>query len=324
MRQAGVIANDADAERFAAYLLTLGIKCQVDSEGVGWAIWIRDEDHLHRARLELAAFLLAPLDSKYRGAETAASALMREEQRLWEERRRNVRDVKGQWGRRPARRAPFVMVLIGLSLLVFVLSDMGEVSTGLNGAMEHLLFCRVRLTPGGIVAPKDGLEQIKQGEIWRLITPIFIHFGLLHLVMNMQALYVLGGAIEERKGTVYLAVIVFSIAIASNVLQYYGTSLWSSGTPNPLFGGISGVVFGLFGYIWMKSWYDPQSGLSLPPSSIVVCLLFYALCVLRDLPQLADTLGRTLPHVANTAHTVGLVMGAVIGYVSSMRSGRRS
>ena len=135
--------------------------------------------------------------------------------------------------------------------------------------------------------------------------------------MNMQALYVLGAAIEERRGTVRLAMMVFSIAIVSNVLQYSWATFWPPYEPNPLFGGISGVVFGLFGYIWMKTWYDPGSGLTLHPTSIFLCLMFYTLCILRTFPGLSGTFSSMLPHVANTAHTVGLVMGVVYGFVSS-------
>ena len=242
-------------------------------------------------------------------------------------RRRHVPD-----GGPPGRGLALVGALVGRCVLVFVLSDMGNPRTGINGVLEHLLFCRMRVTNAGIDAPRNGFEQIQQGEVWRLITPIFIHFGLFHLVMNMQALYVLGGAIEERKGTLYLALLVFAVAIASNVLQYswpqimqyLGASSLAASTPNPLFGGISGVVFGLFGYVWMKSWYDPRDGMVLPSSSIFVCMLFYTLCVLRDLPPFEASLGSVLPHVANTAHTVGLAMGVVVGYVSSLRSNRKA
>jgi GlpG protein len=318
MRQAGMLNNELEARRFAAYLLTLGIRSQVDPENEGWAIWIRDEDHLTQARSELELFRGAPNDQKYAGVEQAAQALQREEQRQNQLRRRNLVDVRGgQSAPGAAQRAPFVMVLIGLCLLVFVMSDMGE---RVNGVLEHLLFCRVNTAQPLPRTLSEGFLQIRQGEIWRLVTPIFIHFGIVHLVMNLQALYVLGSAIEQRRGTVRLALMVFSIAIVSNLLQLSWGPLWQSSTAqavvriNPLFGGISGVVFGLFGYVWMKSKFDPTSGFYLPPTTVFLCLLFYAVCVLRDMPVASGMVNPLLPNVANTAHTVGLVMGIAYGY----------
>ncbi|MBM4004618.1 MAG: rhomboid family intramembrane serine protease [Planctomycetes bacterium] len=320
MRQAGMLHNEIEARRFASYLLTLGIRSQVDPEDDGWAIWIRDEDHLAQARSELELFRGAPNDQKYAGVEQAAQALQREEQRQNQLRRRNLVDVRaGQSAAESAQRAPFVMVLIGLCLLVFVMSDMGE---RVNGVLEHLLFCRVKSgQPPRTLA--DGFVPIRQGEIWRLVTPIFIHFGIFHLVMNLQALYVLGAAIEQRRGTVRLALMVFSIAIVSNLLQFSWGPLWQASTAqsivqiNPWFGGISGVVFGLFGYVWMKSKFDPASGFYLPPTTVFLCLLFYTVCVLRDLPAASGIVNPLLPNVANTAHTVGLVMGIAYGYIGS-------
>jgi len=76
----------------------------------------------------------------------------------------------------------------------------------------------------------------------------------------------------------------------------------------PLFGGISGVAFGLFGYIWMKARFDPGSGFFLHRQAVMMMMVWFVICLLGIIPR-----------VANTAHTVGLLVGVIWGYLSSPR-----
>ena len=88
---------------------------------------------------------------------------------------------------------------------------------------------------------------------------------------------------------------VLAIAVASNLVQY-----WASG---PAFGGMSGVVYGLFGYLWMKSRFDPWSGMHMDQQTVVILIAWFFLCMT----------GWVGP-IANWAHGVGLVVGMAIGY----------
>jgi GlpG protein len=128
-----------------------------------------------------------------------------------------------------------------------------------------------------------------------LITPIFLHFGPMHLVMNMLAMHSLGTLLEIRLGSWRLALMVFAIALISNVAQY----LFSG----PNFGGISGVAFGLFGYAWMKSEFDPDSGIYIPPRGVAMMLGFLVLCMTN-----------LIGSFANAAHFAGLIVGILLGY----------
>ncbi len=98
------------------------------------------------------------------------------------------------------------------------------------------------------------------------MTPIFLHFGLIHLLFNMVFLYQLGGMIEARRGPWRYLLLGLVCAVLSNIAQYgLSTIGWEDGRfvvqmPG-LFGGMSGVLYGLFGYIWMKSRYEPALGL---------------------------------------------------------------
>ena len=141
------------------------------------------------------------------------------------------------------------------------------------------------------------LAQIASGQVWRLVTPIFIHFGLLHLLFNMWWLYDLGTLIERRLGSFRFALLVLAIAIPSNYAQFAMSSA--------AFGGMSGVVYGLFGYAWVRSQLDPTCGLHLRPDVPFWLMAYFVLCLL--LPGL---------HIANWAHGGGLAMGAALAYTS--------
>jgi GlpG protein len=133
----------------------------------------------------------------------------------------------------------------------------------------------------------------------------------------------LGSMIEARRGSFRLAGLVLVLAIVSNLAQYAFNipSLrdWPDLPPDarfqgsPNFGGISGVVFGLVGYIWMKSRFAPDSGFFLPRQSLIIVLVWFALCIIG-----------VIPRIANTAHTVGLLLGMAIGYGSSLWAKRRA
>ena len=80
----------------------------------------------------------------------------------------------------------------------------------------------------------------------------------------------LGSMIEERQSTRRLALLVFTISAASNLAQYL--------VSGPRFGGMSGVVYGLLGYIWIRGKFDPSSGLFLHPTTVQMMLIWFVLC----------------------------------------------
>jgi membrane associated rhomboid family serine protease len=139
-----------------------------------------------------------------------------------------------------------------------------------------------------------------RGEVWRVITPIFIHFGPLHILFNLLWLRDLGSMIEGRQSTWYLGLLVLVMAIGSNVAQFL--------VSGPVFGGMSGVVYGLLGYVWLRGKFDPASGLFLHQSTVVMMMIWFV----------AGYTG-ILGNIANTAHAAGLGIGAAWGYLASLR-----
>ena len=191
---------------------------------------------------------------------------------------------------------PVTFVLIVISVIVFFLSHFG---TDVQRVMG--LFITNYSIDGMFIQWDSGLQEIRHGEVWRLITPIFVHMSPLHILFNMLWLRDLGSMIEGRQSSVYLLMLVLVIAAGSNVAQFYfGHS--------PNFGGMSGVVYGLLGYVWIRGKLDPGSGLFLHPSTVTMMLIWLVACYTGILGP-----------IANTAHLAGLVMGAAWGYLSSLR-----
>jgi GlpG protein len=76
---------------------------------------------------------------------------------------------------------------------------------------------------------------------------------------------------------------------------------------SPRFGGMSGVVYGIFGYFWMKAHFEPELELYLPPSTVFYLLVWFVACTTEWFQQTVSG------SVANWAHGVGLLSGIIIG-----------
>jgi GlpG protein len=76
---------------------------------------------------------------------------------------------------------------------------------------------------------------------------------------------------------------------------------------DPRFGGMSGVLYGLFGYTWMKTIYQPSLGLHIDPGTVIWLIVWFLLCM----TGLVGT-------IANMAHASGLITGMLIGYLPTL------
>ncbi|MFL0798538.1 MAG: rhomboid family intramembrane serine protease [Cellvibrionaceae bacterium] len=144
------------------------------------------------------------------------------------------------------------------------------------------------------------------GEWWRLVTPIFLHFSLMHVAFNCLWLWEFGRKIERYENGLYLLFLVIFIGIFSNLAQYVHT-------PNNPFGGMSGVVYGLLGYLWLRCKLAPVPELALPPALVGILLFFLALGFTGGMDVLAGGA------IANAAHLGGFVAGGLLGIVDGFR-----
>ena len=120
------------------------------------------------------------------------------------------------------------------------------------------------------LSPRISIEEfLSHGQYWRLVTPIFLHFGWLHIVFNMLWLWELGRRIERAVGSMHLLMVTFFIGIASNLWQ-------AESTPLAGFGGMSGVVYGLLAYCGVFSLLlrDERFELPLPIYVLMLATLF--------------------------------------------------
>ncbi|MBN68246.1 MAG: rhomboid family intramembrane serine protease [Gimesia sp.] len=294
MRKIGTLPSEQQAKLFEDFLLTEEIGANIDTSGDEWNIWILDEDQVEQAKQELAAFTEDPGAEKYQAATRQAEAIR--DERIAQARAAVKRQVKVRdtWNQPFTSRCPVTSLLIGVSVVVFLLMQTNDYNIPIRQALS---ICSFEVS-GDMVRYDTRLLDIQKGELWRLVSPIFLHFGPLHILFNCIMTYQLGGAIEINRGSLKLAAMVILIAVPSNLAQY-----WFSG---PMFGGLSGVVYGLFGYMWMKSLYDPQSSFFIPPNMVIILIGWFLLCI-------AGVVG----NVANYAHGFGLGTGIVIGLAST-------
>jgi GlpG protein len=130
----------------------------------------------------------------------------------------------------------------------------------------------------------------------------------LHLLLNMYALYPLAGIIEARRGALWMLFFVLTTGIISNVAQFYFPSLFELSPKyrdlmgGGLFGGMSGVIFAMFGYLMAKTLVAPEPGLQIPKDTIVMVIVWFFLCM-----------SGWIGPVGNTAHGFGLLSGCIIG-----------
>lgn len=145
------------------------------------------------------------------------------------------------------------------------------------------------------------LATLSEGQIWRLITPAFLHFGLLHLIFNSLWVWEMGRLIEKLQSSRQLLVLFLVSGIAANLAQYMVGDI--------LFGGLSGVVYALLGYCWFWDRFSGQALFQIRKPVFVILLVWLVFCLFGG----AGMLG--FGEVANAAHIGGLVTGTVWAFV---------
>ena len=142
-------------------------------------------------------------------------------------------------------------------------------------------------------------DAIAQGEIWRIWTPAFLHFSMwgspiFHILFNGMWWLVFAGLIESRLGRVHLLLFFLFTAALSNLAAWlaYG----------PLFGGLSGVVYALVGYVWLLGFRSPLYRHAISHGLMIAFVIF----------MLAGWVG-LLDGMADYAHIAGLATGLLWG-----------
>lgn len=208
----------------------------------------------------------------------------------------------GERLRRLLSHCPGVLALLLMALAVFPFSL--ELADGnLNPVAGALTFVDLHLPAGRTL-----LQVLGDGQIWRWFSPVLLHFSVVHLLFNCAVTFELGRRVEAALGTLRFVLLVLVIGVISNCAQYLFEA-------HPLFGGLSGVAYGLLGYVLVMRRRRPDH----PAWQVAPGLAFGLLLFL-----VIFSTGITEPFglfVANAAHWAGVVSGALLALVFPFGSG---
>jgi GlpG protein len=278
--------QQSPAHLLANYLTSQHIQAAVVQHDKEFVVVLDNHDHLDRAKIIADGFLTNPTDPKY-------------QQAAWDNGK-NVRLAPTGNGFSvgniiaDAVKAPFTSVVFILCVAVYLLSLFGLFAP----IAQHLL-----MQPFSILSQNH--------EWWRLLGPAFIHFSALHIIFNLLWWGMLGAKIERTLGMSMLLIVFLVSATISNAAQ----ALFSDPVQGNLFlfGGLSGVVYAVMGFVWWLGWLRPSWGLSLP-NSIVGFMLVWLVLGYADILWV---------NMANAAHTAGLISGCLLAGALSLGSGKR-
>lgn len=292
MRLLTTVADQAEAKMLGDALYSDGVATTVKETRDGsFAVWVHDEDLMDQARTFLKGF--DSNASRFSDMARQARAQRREEARADEKLRARTEKIRRQIEAKQNMRIGTVTLgLIAICALVFFVVYIGK--------REDLL---AMMTFVPIIDGRrfGSVSAIWNGQPWRLITPIFLHFGFMHIFFNMWWLKDLGTALERVFSSRYLLAFVLVVGVLSNTLEY----LMSGPT---VFGGMSGVVYGLFAFVWIRGRLDPSFPYRMPQQLVTFMLIWLAL----------GFTGWVGP-IANWVHLGGLLSGAAWGAASSGR-----
>jgi GlpG protein len=194
-------------------------------------------------------------------------------------------------------RYPGLTLLIAVAVAVFPFSQpLSE--NRLTAVVAWLSIIDPRLPAAALPTLPELLGEL---EVWRWFTPMFLHFSVLHLAFNCAITVELGRRVERVLGGLALWLLVLAIAGVSNLAQY---ALGGS----PLFGGLSGVAYGLLGFVLVMNALAPDVSAWQLPRGLAVALLIFLVLFTTGITEAFGLL------VANAAHWSGLFTGAVLAF----------
>ncbi|MGL6116437.1 rhomboid family intramembrane serine protease GlpG [Plesiomonas sp.] len=261
------LPNPRLAQAYIDYMATRQVTVSMQPEADGYVLYLHDEQHTELAQQALADFLEQPDAAKYQDAS-------------WQ-RADTTTAKQFQYGHFSYLQAlkvgagPFTLAIMAVCVLVYVLS----LFIGETALFSWLGF------------PQNAEQS---WQLWRLFTHAFLHFSILHISFNLLWWWDLGGPLEKKLGSPKLIQLFLFSALFSGIGQ-----AWVSGI---YFGGLSGVVYALVGYLLICGERAPERGVAIP-RPLAGFMLVWLVFGWFDLFGLS---------IANTAHLIGLITGALL------------
>lgn len=246
------------------------IAAAVQHEGDAVVLYVLQAEQFQAAKMLLDGFLANPLAPRFQSSAWAVSepvALGDGQPPL----------LTGNWWH---SRGPLVKLVFVASIAIFL--------------SPYLLGSRVY---EALMFPAE--LSVLGEQPWRLLTPALLHWGPLHIIFNLLWWLDLGRVIERYQSGRQLLLISVLTAAASNLAQFFASG--------PAFGGLSGVVYGLLGYLWLYGKVNPTAGYG-PRREVVLFMLAWLVVCMTGL----------VGNVANAAHVVGLLSGCVLGALTGL------
>jgi GlpG protein len=295
MKPLAIIPLDQDLSVFSQWLTVQGILHRVIERDGEQALFVDNTELSPQVEQCLKRYLS---EGPFREELVVHIKQFKEQQA---KRKRFLKPVNiGLYTRAKPHEAPVIFCLIGISILFAFLSDFGQGGP----LLRHFLILdpfKLSIDLSTALGRWDALiEMLALGEVWRVISPDFIHFNAMHITFNLLMLWVLGGQLEIQKGSLSFIALTIFVSIISNIAQLLETSY--------LFGGLSGVVYGLVGYCWLWKIFEPRIFF---PS---VLMKFSVVWLLLGYTPLTEWLG--WGRMANAAHLYGLLAGLLWGAVT--------
>lgn len=281
MRLIGITNDPQKAEAFVSYLDHLGKGAVVRPEADNFGVWVLDEAAIPKAKAEWARFETEPNHEDFR---ITAQPVLEE----WVPESKLEEAPLVYLATRPSWQ-PTAAILAATAVSVTVLTWFGE--------DRESVFRRITFGP---VAPAGlTILPFDANEPWRAITPVFLHFSFIHLLFNLLMLRDLACQVERRVGRWCFFGMFLLFAAGSN----FSEALMG---PSLLFGGLSGVMYGFFGYVLVQTLdparNTPPEGYFLRSMTTMILLAWFALGVVQnDLP------------VTNWGNAGGLLLGLALG-----------
>ncbi|USD65395.1 rhomboid family intramembrane serine protease GlpG [Vibrio sp. SCSIO 43136] len=278
MQRLFVLDNPRLGQAFIDYMASRQIELNMMPEGGGqFALWLMDDQYLVEAQAELKHFLANPQAAKYQ----AASWDMAETRtsNFHYQTPSLLKMVKAKAG-------PLTLLIMVVAMAVFGLQQFGfgrEVFTALH-------------------FPAYAEQKL---ELWRWVSHAVLHFSVTHIVFNLLWWWQFGGDIEQKLGSGKLLQLFLLSGAVSGAGQF-----WFEGAN---FGGLSGVVYALLGYIWMLTWRAPEKGVIVAKPIVGFMLVWLVLGYAQSFMA-----------IANTAHLLGLLSGIALGLWDTNSTSKRA
>lgn len=321
MRKIGTFP-DENAQYFVNYLVAHEMPAQISpASGGGFDLWIVEEDHLLQAQRDFDEFTKNPDDPKYRQATAKAEEFRQQELDRLRQYQKNLQKVHRQTVR---RNPPVGTALLFICIVAFVTSKFSfNLDTATVQSMAFM-FAPAAADLDSLSLLERQYYNLMRGEVWRVITPAFLHMSFAHLIFNMYWLVMLGFHIERREGIACFLSLVLTSAAISNLLQatmpaeiagtpaYFVAGYWV--VP---FGGFSGVGYAIFGFVWMRGTWKIVPEYFMSPVSVMIWIAWFMLGVVG--------LDRSLVgfQMADWAHGGGLFIGLLFGSMQIGRTARQ-